>query len=114
MKKIAVLRCFKVSNKCSGSGCIKAFNKKTASFNEYEESSQMVMTIPCSRCSEDSLKEILNSSKELKEQGVKNIHLSTCIRSKCPYYNEFVHELSKDFSVIGYTHGSKKNTERYL
>ena len=80
MKKIAVLRCFKVSSKCSGSGCIKAFKNKTASFNDYEENSEMVMSIPCSGCSEDSLKEILNASKELKKQGVETIHLSTCIK----------------------------------
>jgi predicted metal-binding protein len=114
MEKIAVLRCFKVSSKCSGSGCIKAFNKKTASFNDYEENSEMLMSIPCSGCSEDSLKEILDASKELENQGVESIHLSTCIRSKCPYYNEFVEELSKNFEVIGYTHGNKKNSEKYL
>lgn len=114
MKKIAVLRCFEVSSKCSGSGCIKAFNNRTASFNDYEANSDMVMSIPCSGCSSDSLNEILNSSKELKKQGVESIHLSTCIRSKCPYYNEFVHELSKEFQVVGYTHGNKKNTGKYL
>ena len=114
MKKIAVLRCFKISSKCSGSGCTKAFNKKTASFNDYEDDSQMLMSIPCSGCSEDSLAEVLESSKELKNQDVESIHLSTCMRSKCPYYNEFVQELSKDFQVIGYTHATKKNTEKYL
>lgn len=108
MKKIAVLRCFEVSSRCSGSGCVKAFNNKTASFNNYGADSDMVMSIPCSGCSTDSLKEILNVSKDLKKQGVETIHLSTCIRSKCTYYNEFASELSKDFQVIGYTHGSKK------
>ncbi len=114
MKKIAVLRCFKVSSKCSGSGCTKAFNQKTASFNDYEDTLQMEMSIPCSGCSEDSLKEVLEFSKKLKLQGVESIHLSTCIRAKCPYYQEFTEELSEDFKVVGYTHGSKKNTEKYL
>ena len=108
MKKIAVLRCFKVSNKCSGSGCTKAFKSKTASFNDYDENSEMVMSIPCTNCSEDSLKEVFISSKELQNQGVETIHLSTCIRSKCPYYNEFFQELSKNFQVVGYSHGQKK------
>ncbi|MBU3092237.1 CGGC domain-containing protein [Clostridium sp. CF011] len=108
MKKIAVLRCFKVSSKCSGSGCIKAFNNKTASFNDYDASLDMVMQIPCSGCNAGSLKEMLNSSEELKKQGVSSIHLSTCIRATCPYYNEFVKGLSKEFEVVGYTHGRKK------
>lgn len=107
MKKIAILRCFKVSKKCSGSSCTKAFKNKTASFNDYEEDSQMFMTIPCSGCSTDSLKEILISSSELKKQGVESIHLSTCIKSKCPYYNKFFEELSHDFQVVGYTHTIK-------
>lgn len=108
MKKIAILRCFKISSKCSGTGCVSAFNNKTASFNNYEVDSDMTMSIPCSECNTDSLQEVLNLSKELKKQGVEIIHLSTCIRAKCPYYNEFVEELSGDFQVIGYTHGNKK------
>jgi len=108
MKEIAVLRCFKVSSKCSGSGCIKAFNNKTASFNNYEGSLDMVMEIPCSGCSINSLKEVIDCSEKLKKQGIESIHLSTCIRGKCPYYNEFVEELSKGFQITGYTHGSKK------
>ncbi|MBU3110807.1 CGGC domain-containing protein [Clostridium lacusfryxellense] len=44
----------------------------------------------------------------LKKQGVCSVHLSTCIRASCPYYNEFIKELSKNFEVIGYTHGVKK------
>ena len=108
MKKIAVLRCFEVSNRCSGSGCTKAFRSKTASFNEYDDNLEMVMSIPCSGCSKDSLKEVLISSSELQKQGVETIHLSTCIRSKCPYYDEFFQELSKKFQVVGYSHGQKK------
>ena len=108
MKKIAVLRCFNVSSKCSGSGCTKAFRNKTASFDDYDENAEMIMSIPCSECSEDSIKEVCTSSKELQKQGVETIHLSTCIKSKCPYYNEFFEELSRDFQVIGYSHGQKK------
>jgi predicted metal-binding protein len=106
MKKIAVLRCFKVSSKCSG--CIKAFNNKNGSFNDYDATLDMVMQIPCSGCNEKSIKEILNSSEKLKKQGVSSVHLSTCIRASCPYYKEFINELSKDFKVVGYTHGVKK------
>lgn len=108
MKKIAVLRCYKVSTKCSGSGCLKAFNNKNGSFNDYDDTLDMVMQIPCSGCNSNSLKEVINSSKELKKQGVSNIHLSTCIRASCPYYNEFVKELSNDFQIASYTHGTKK------
>lgn len=36
MKKIAVLRCLRTSNNCTGSGCLKAFNNKTNAFAVYE------------------------------------------------------------------------------
>lgn len=109
MKKIAILRCFKVSKKCAGSSCTKAFKNKTASFIDYEDTWQMLMAIPCSECNEDSLKEIIICAKEFKNQGVESIHLSTCIKLKCPYYNEFIEELSNMFQVVGYTHALKNN-----
>jgi len=109
MKKIAILRCFKVSKKCTGSSCKKAFKNKTASFNDYEHNSEMVMDIPCTGCSTDSLKEIIISAKKFKKQGVESIHLSTCIKLNCAYYDEFIEELSNDFLVVGYTHALKNN-----
>lgn len=114
MKKIAVLRCYKVSKKCSGKSCVKAFKNKNASFKDCEDNSQMSITIPCSGCTIDSTNEILASTVELKTQGVERIHLSTCIMLKCPYYNEFLKELSKDFQVVGYTHALKNNKKAIL
>ena len=36
MKKIAVLRCLRTSNNCTGSGCLKAFNMLTHGFAVYD------------------------------------------------------------------------------
>ena len=35
MKKIAVLRCLRVSASCTGSGCLRALNEKTGAFERY-------------------------------------------------------------------------------
>ena len=108
MKSIGIINCFEVSKRCSGSGCFKAFNNKTGSFNEYNDESQLLSFVHCNGCSENSVEQVVERAKRMKEVGVDTIHLSSCIRSKCQYYKEFIDELSKDFEVVDYTHGTKK------
>ena len=51
MKKIAVLRCLRTSNNCTGSGCLKAFNNKTNAFVVYEaEETELAAFLNCSGC----------------------------------------------------------------
>lgn len=109
MKKIGIINCFEVSKRCSGAGCFKAFNNKTGSFDKYkEQESQLVSFVHCNGCSDNSVHEVLLRAEKMRAAGVEVIHLSSCIRSKCPKYNEFVRELSKNFEVVGYSHGKKK------
>ena len=42
MKKIAILRCMKVSNSCTGSGCLKAWNGRDRAFAGYAEEDQLI------------------------------------------------------------------------
>lgn len=107
MKKIGIINCFEVSKRCSGSGCFKAFNNKTASFEDCDKEAEILSFVHCNGCSVNSVEQVMARAKRMKEIGVTTIHLSSCIRSKCPWYEEFIDELSNDFEVIGYTHGSK-------
>jgi predicted metal-binding protein len=109
MKNIAIVNCLEVSKRCSGNGCIKAFNNKQGAFEKYEEEN-LVMTsfIQCSGCGEGVVEDLVTQCEELKKSNVKAIHLSSCIRSKCSYYDEFIERLSEDFEVVGYTHAKKK------
>ena len=51
MKKIAVLRCLRTSNNCTGSGCLKAFNNKTNAFAVYAaEETELAAFLNCSGC----------------------------------------------------------------
>lgn len=112
MRKIGIINCFEVSKRCSGSGCFKAFNNKTGSFESYDSDSELLSFVHCNGCSEQSVKQVVERAERMKDIGVTTIHLSSCIRSKCQWYDEFIQELSKNFEVINYTHGSKKNTEQ--
>ncbi len=47
MKKIAVLRCLRVSASCTGSGCLRALNEKTGAFERYgDETLQAAPFLP--------------------------------------------------------------------
>lgn len=113
MKKIGIYVCGNVSKKCTGNGCMRAFNENKDSFGDYDESEyKLVAFNNCSGCDEAPMKELLVKIEKFKKAEADTIHLSSCIRSKCDHYQEFVEELSKNFDVMGYTHGSaegKKN-----
>ena len=106
MKKIGILLCKKVSDKCSGSGCLKAFNKKIDAFDSYHEDIELASFTHCSGCEEESEALLEKKIKRMKTINIEAIHLSSCIRGRCPRYKEFAERFSKDFDVIGYTHGS--------
>ena len=56
MKKIAVLRCLRVSASCAGSGCLRAMNEKTGAFERYgDEDLQAVAFFTCNGCKENKL-----------------------------------------------------------
>ena len=51
MKKIAVLRCLRVSASCTGSGCLRALNEKTGAFERYgDETLQAAAVFTCNGC----------------------------------------------------------------
>lgn len=109
MEKIGIINCYEISKKCSGTGCINAFNNKSGSFNKYAfKDCEIIHFMQCPGCSKDVVNKLIYESQKMKIDGVTSIHLSTCIRSKCAWYNQFINELSKDFQVSDYTHGTNK------
>lgn len=109
MKKVGIINCYEVSTRCSGSGCFKAFNNKTGAFEEYQgEEIELVSFVHCNGCNEASVEEVLTKAKKMKAVGVEYIHLSSCVKAKCPLYDNFMKELSKEHNVVGYTHSKKK------
>lgn len=75
-KKIAVVRCDIVSEACPGVGCFMAFNKKKASFKDYDENTEMVAFFTCGGCSG---RRVYRLVKALKKHGLDAVHLSSCM-----------------------------------
>lgn len=113
MKRIGIYVCGDVSKRCTANGCMRAFNDNIDSFENYDKSSYKLVSFNnCNGCDEEAMVSLLLKIEKFKKANVDTIHLSSCIRSRCNHYQEFVDELSKNFDVIGYTHGSaegKKN-----
>lgn len=64
----------------------------------------------CNGCCKDSVENVATIASKMKERGVDVVHLSSCVRSKCPFYDEFLSEISKNIEVVGYTHAKGNKT----
>lgn len=110
MQRIAIMVCGEVTCKCTGNGCFKAFNEKKDAFSTYEDV-QMVAFTHCEQCNglDDGFEKKI---QKLKAARIDTLHLSTCIRGRCPKYELMADIFSEHFNIVGYTHGStdgKKN-----
>ena len=109
MKNIAIYVCGEVSKKCIATGCLRAFNEKSESFKRYENKDyKLVVFNNCPGCDQSPIENLSMKIEKFKNVGIDVVHLSTCIRGRCEYYEKFARMLSEDFEVIGYTHGSEE------
>ncbi|SHH79062.1 CGGC domain-containing protein [Clostridium grantii] len=99
--KIAIIVRKETMDKCSGKGCLNAFFKKIDAFENYDENTELVAFT-------HNGGDLEHKIQKLKDNNVQVIHLSSCIRGKCEDYEELIEKLSKDFKVVGYTHGAAK------
>ncbi len=118
MKKIAVLRCLRVSASCAGSGCLRAMNEKTGAFACYEaeEPLQAVAVWTCNGCGENKLPNQEGVHKKIarmKKLMPDAVHLSNCTMPKdaagnrklCPVIAEIAAELeAAGIKVVHGTH----------
>lgn len=104
-KKIAIIVRNETLNNCTGRGCLNTFFQKLDAFAVYDESTQL---LSFTHESGDLEKKIAT----LKAYGVDTVHLSSCMRGKSGRYEEVAERLSRDFDVIGYTHGKLEGRTR--
>ena len=100
MKKIAILINVSSMDSCSCSGCLEAFRTRKAAFSRYGEDVELAAFTTSGGDLEKKI-------AKMKRKGIKIVHLSTCTREKNPDYLRIGERLAKDFTVIGYTHGSE-------
>lgn len=87
MKKIAIIRCLRTSNNCSGSGCLKAFNNKTNAFAAYgDEVIELTAFMNCSGCGDVQMPDnevgLRKKLDRLVTIGIDTVHLSGCTQKK--------------------------------
>lgn len=102
MKKIAVLRCLRVSASCAGTGCLKAFNAKEKQFAQYaDEPLEFCSMFTCNGCGEVALPNANGEEQKKLDRMVANginvVHTSSCTMKKvegsdtkqeCPHITE--------------------------
>ena len=118
MKKIAVLRCLRVSASCTGSGCLRALNEKTGAFERYgdetlferygDETLQAAAVFTCNGCGENKLpnQEGINKKVErIIKMQPDALHLSNCTMPKDENGNRVIcpviKELEDKFTAAG-------------
>lgn len=97
--KIAIIVRNATLHKCTGRGCLNAFFRRIDAFADYDTATELTAFTH----EEGDLKKKIAT---LKANDVDTIHLSSCLRGKSEHYEELAGRLSRDFTVIGYTHGS--------
>lgn len=102
--KIAILVREETTRKCTGKGCLRSFFARTESFAFYKDMPDVEL-IGFFHSGGD----LEHKLQRMKNSGVQVIHVSTCMRGKYAGYAELVQRLSRDFDVIGYTHGSAES-----
>jgi len=104
--KIAILVNEDTANRCTGSGCLRAFFSKVDAFEGCPNDAELIGFTHVGG-------ELDKKINRLIEKGVDTIHLSSCIRSKYASYESLANRLSEHFNVVGYTHGKSqgKTTE---
>lgn len=103
--KIAILVRQHTLDRCTGSGCLKAFFSRCDAFRGYDQQTELVAFTHHGGDPQHKL-------ERLKQLGVEVIHLSSCLRAKDPDYAALAQRLAQDFAVIGYTHGSAQGRTR--
>lgn len=115
MKKIAILRCLEVSRRCTGSGCLKAWNEKTKAFSCYaDEPVALAAFLNCNGCAMDPAEDegMLKKLDRLQRMGVEIVHTSGCTMKDredqvyCPNIQKIVEMLHE--RGIQTVHGTHK------
>jgi predicted metal-binding protein len=104
MTKIAIIRCDEKAKTCPGTTCFQVIREKKAAFAKYGDEIEIVGFDTCGGCGLGKPDKIVQKAEALKERGAEVIHISTCVKSKCPYYDSYVAAVGQHSKVDGNTH----------
>jgi len=106
MRKIGIINCFKMSNKCSAGNCFNSLKNGIDSFEKYKEEGHEIVGLGhCNVCCNNPVEDILIRAESLRKSGADSIHVSSCIKLNCRHYDEFMKLLNNNgYDSVGYTH----------
>lgn len=117
MKKIAILRCLRSNDVCTGFACMQAFQHKTGKFAEYgEEPVELMAYCACNGCRDVSLGEegLRGKIDFLKKMRLDAVHVGVCTKHMdengnrtitCPTIQKITQELSwSGIKIVEGTH----------
>lgn len=103
--RIAILVRPETADRCIGKGCLQAFYNRQDAFRDYGPEVQLIGFTHTGG-------DLEHKVARLVENGVAVVHLSTCMRAKGDDYVSLASRLSKDFEVVGYSHGGSEGKTR--
>ena len=106
MKKIAILRCLKSNDVCTGASCLSALHNRKGSFAEYDDELQLVAFMTCNGCGDVALKNEKGMQEKLKmieRLAPDALHVGVCTKCKdgtgiyrtCPQIETILCEVRK-------------------
>jgi len=117
MKRVAIIRCLRSNDVCTGFACMQAFQHKTGKFAEYgDEEIELMAYATCNGCGnvqlgEDGLRSKIDFLKKLRLDAV---HIGICTKHKdsegkrtilCPTIEKITQELSwSGVKIVDGTH----------
>jgi predicted metal-binding protein len=103
--RIAIIVRKATLDKCTGRGCLNAFFQRSDAFAGYDGHVQLIAFT-------HEAGDLEHKIANLKKHRVDVVHLSTCLRAASDDYETLAERLSRDFDVVGYTHGSCQGKTR--
>lgn len=86
MKRIAILRCLRSNDVCTGAGCMQALNKRKGSFAVYEnEDIELEAYWSCNGCADCFLRNQQGIEEKLKRiisLHLDAVHIGVCTRQR--------------------------------
>lgn len=105
--KLAIGICERVNGVCSTSGCFRAYNNKSAHFEEYkDQDTSLLAFFTCQFCSSQSWKGLEKISKRLEKNQVERVHLGACaVKCKAGLLEEIKEVFqNRNISLVEGTH----------
>jgi len=111
MAKIGILTCSNATQDlgCSSVSCLADFRKRKGTFSEYPENEKLTLAgiINCPGCPTlTGSDKLIERIRALTDFGVDTIHFSFCLKSLCPFKEQYAKALKDSFPDISIVIGT--------